>query len=135
VASTEAERIATSTCLRSSLSCFALAEREKRPANARVYSHVPLHWREVAFRRDPRIALHPHAEVTMNTHKKLLGAALLATLLTASVVAPAMAQTGTGTGTTTTTDAGDDDGFDWGLLGLLGLLGLIPRKHHDSTRR
>lgn len=69
----------------------------------------------------------------MNMHKKLLGAALLATCLTASAVAPVMAQTGTGTGTTTADTR--DDGFDWGLLGLLGLLGLIPRKHHDDTRR
>jgi hypothetical protein len=69
----------------------------------------------------------------MNMHKKLLGAALLAAFITASAVAPVMAQPATDTTATTTVD-NDDDGFDWGLLGLLGLLGLIPRKRHDDTR-
>ncbi|MFC0679698.1 WGxxGxxG family protein [Lysobacter korlensis] len=75
----------------------------------------------------------------MNTSKKLLGAALLATVLTTSAIAPVMAQPGAAT-TATAVEADDDDGFDWGLLGLLGLLGLIPRKrhdtvHHDTTAR
>lgn len=28
---------------------------------------------------------------------------------------------------------GDDDGFDWGLLGLLGLAGLLGLKRNDNT--
>lgn len=62
--------------------------------------------------------------------------ALLAVLLFAGSVVPALAQT---TDTPATRDMDDDDGFDnWGLLGLLGLAGLLGRKKDrvvTDTRR
>ena len=67
---------------------------------------------------------------------RLWGAALLATV----IAAPLLAQTGTPGGTATTTtvarDNDDDDGFDWGWIGLLGLAGLAPlfmRKDRVNT--
>ena len=63
---------------------------------------------------------------------KAMNHALLAA--TALVLVPtAAAATATGGEDTGTYETqGDDDGFDWGLLGLLGLAGLLGLKKRDD---
>jgi hypothetical protein len=70
-------------------------------------------------------------------YKKILGAALATSLLSAVSMGTVMAQDPEDPSSDQRVETErDDDGFDWGLLGLLGL---IPRKqhtvvHHDTNR-
>lgn len=69
-----------------------------------------------------------------------INAAILATIVSATMTPPAVAQTNTpSTGTqepstTTTYERNDDNSGLWGLAGLVGLLGLLGRRKEEEDR-
>lgn len=70
----------------------------------------------------------------MTAFQRLLVA--LAFCMATTITLPAYAQDAGETDMMQMERQGEDDGFDWGLLGLLGLAGLYGlkrRDHHHST--